>query len=130
MGASPKWEILCSCTTVNNTQLLISIISIISITLDINLPLSPICLFLTCAICCEGIKCTRTTMVLKGHCLQKKQVHMVRLTILHHLFLEFWFLLTKVTTCCDSRRKCTPVYIRRGKKLGFQLSHGQSRLRN
>ena len=28
-------------------------------------------------------------------------------------------------TCCNSPRKCTPYNIRKGKKLGFQLSHRQ-----
>ena len=32
----------------------------ISITSDINLPLSPICLFLTYAVCCEDIKSGKT----------------------------------------------------------------------
>ena len=40
-------------------------------------------------------------------------------------WLTLDFLLTHVTTVLyNSPRKCTPVK-RRGKKLGFQLSHGQ-----
>ena len=56
---------------------------------------------------------------------------LVRLTIWHHLFLQFWlvntwFLLTDVTksavTCLESVRQ---LNIRKGKKLGFQLLHRQ-----
>ena len=36
---------------------------VISVTADINLPLSPICLFLTFAICCEEIKSGRIFLV-------------------------------------------------------------------
>ena len=43
------------------------------------------------------------------------RIHMVRLTIRYHLFLEFWlvdtwfFLLMTSPPCCDSPRKCTPI---------------------
>ena len=35
----------------------------VSITSDINLPLSPVCLFLTYTVCCEDIKSGKTFLV-------------------------------------------------------------------
>ena len=64
---------------------------------------------------------------------QKKAflIHIVRLTIWHQLFLEFWLVDTwffahwrdqRVVTCLENVRQ---LNIRQGKKLGFQFSHRQ-----
>ena len=57
-------------------------------------------------------------------------LHIVRITVWHHLFLEFWLVNTwfcsvKAPTYWASPRGCTPLNTRRDKKLGFQLSHRQ-----
>ena len=57
--------------------------------------------------------------------------HIVRLTIWHNLFLEFWLVNPwyfthwrhqRAVTCLENVRQ---LNIRRGKKLGFQLSYRQ-----
>ena len=58
-------------------------------------------------------------------------LHIVRLTIWHHLFLEFW--LVKTWFFAHWRQQCVAtrlentrqLNIRRGKSLGFQLWHRQ-----
>ena len=51
----------------------------------------------------------------------------VRLTIWHHLFLEFWLVNTwffcSVTSpeCCNPPRKCTPVKYKKRQKAGFPI---------
>ena len=57
-------------------------------------------------------------------------LHIVRITVWHHLFLEFWLVNTwfysvKAPTYWISPRGCTPLNTRRDKKLGFQLLHRQ-----
>ena len=56
-------------------------------------------------------------------------LHIVCLKMMHHLFLEFWLVDTwffthwrhhRAATCLENVRQPN---IRRGKKLGFQLSH-------
>ena len=57
--------------------------------------------------------------------------HIVRLTIWHHLFLEFWLVNTWFSAHWRRQRAVTrlenvrQLNLRRGKKLGFQLSHRQ-----
>ena len=60
-----------------------------------------------------------------------RHFHLVRLTIWHRLFLEFWLVNTwfyaywhhqRAVTCLNNVRQ---LIIRRGKKQGFQLSHRQ-----
>ena len=56
-------------------------------------------------------------------------MHIVRLTMRHHLFLEFWLVGTWYFAHWRHHRDVTRLEnvrqssIRRGKKLGFQLSH-------
>ena len=61
--------------------------------------------------------------------------HIVRLTISHHLFLEFWLVNTWFFAHWRHQRAVTrlenvrQLNIRRGKKLGSQLSHRQPHIK-
>ena len=71
----------------------------------------------------------------KGLVHWKQMDHVVRLTIWHHLFLAFW--LVDTWFCADWRNQravtrlenVRQLNIRQGKKLGFQLSHRQPRIK-
>ena len=58
-----------------------------------------------------------------------KSIHIVRLTMRHHLFLEFWSVDTWIIADWRHHRAVTRLEnvrqsnIRRGKKFGVQLSH-------
>ena len=60
-----------------------------SITLDINLPPSPICLFLTYAVCCEDIKSGKTAFDMFFRSTFNKEMC---LQLFMHLFSLLFFL--------------------------------------
>ena len=75
-----------------------SFLLVISVTSDIDLPLSQICLFLTCDVCCEEIKSCKSffsfserafDIIFRSHLIKKWVSGFLRIS-----YLSFFFLLT------------------------------------